>query len=31
MTDWGAHHIDIAQWGARRIERPAPVEIDGHC
>ncbi|GAA4434719.1 Gfo/Idh/MocA family oxidoreductase [Bremerella cremea] len=25
MTDWGAHHIDIAQWGAGG----TPVEIEG--
>ena len=25
MTDWGAHHIDIAQWGIDSL----PVEIDG--
>jgi len=27
MTDWGAHHIDIAQWGIDSL----PVEIDGTC
>ncbi len=27
MTDWGAHHIDIAQWGIDSL----PVEIDGNC
>lgn len=27
MTDWGAHHIDIAQWGINSL----PVEIDGQC
>ncbi len=25
MTDWGAHHVDIAQWGINS----NPVEIDG--
>ena len=28
MTDWGAHHNDIAQWG-NGTERSGPVEIDG--
>jgi predicted dehydrogenase len=27
MTDWGAHHIDIAQWGIGA----APVEVDGRA
>jgi len=27
MTDWGAHHIDIAQWGIDSL----PVAIDGTC
>lgn len=28
MTDWGAHHNDIAQW-ANGTERTGPIEIDG--
>lgn len=28
MTDWGAHHNDIAQWG-NGTELTGPVEIDG--
>jgi predicted dehydrogenase len=27
MTDWGAHHLDIAQWGIGTL----PVEIDGQA
>jgi predicted dehydrogenase len=27
VTDWGAHHIDIAQWAIGEL----PVEIDGKC
>ena len=28
VTDWGAHHCDIAQWGTDR-EHTGPVEIEG--
>jgi predicted dehydrogenase len=30
MTDWGAHHVDIAQWGAGK-QHSGPVEIDGRA
>jgi predicted dehydrogenase len=28
LTDWGAHHVDIAQWGLGK-EATGPVEIEG--
>jgi predicted dehydrogenase len=30
MTDWGAHHVDIAQWGAG-LQHSGPVEFDGQA
>jgi predicted dehydrogenase len=29
MTDWGAHHIDIAAWGLGLDESTGPIEIEG--
>lgn len=30
MTDWGAHHMDIAHWGMG-MENSGPLEIEGHA
>ena len=29
LTDWGAHHVDIAQWGIGG-EKTGPIEIEGN-
>ncbi len=30
MTDWGAHHLDIAHWGMR-VGHAGPLQIDGRA
>ena len=30
VTDWGAHHMDIAQWGMG-VDRGGPLQIDGRA
>lgn len=30
VTDWGAHHIDIAHWGLG-LERTGPIEVEGEA
>lgn len=31
MTDWGAHHIDIAAWGLGLDDTTGPIEIEGRA